>query len=157
MVKTEYKRRLSTSKGRQGPDLCNIDIREFVKAPFKRNTRYISKDDLDVVRAEKAKGLSVAHFFGEWTCHDDGSISVTPDMEWITPPDIIKGENVSKGRVGNPKQKNQPRKCTKCGKYWSNFCGVENHTKVVKKEYLSSEAFGGLPMEKETCWKCDDV
>ena len=78
-------------------------------------------------------------------------------MEWITPPDIIKGENVSKGRVGNPKQKNQPRKCTKCGKYWSNFCGVENHTKVVKKEYLSSEAFGGLPMEKETCWKCDDV
>ena len=157
MVKTEYKRRLPDSKGRQGPDLCNIDIREFVKVDSKRNKRYISLKDKYVVQAEKNKGLSVACFFGEWVFQEDGSISVTPDMEWITPVDIIKRENISKGKNAIPKQKHQPRRCNQCGKYWSSFCGIENHSKIIKKEYLSNKIFGGLPMKKETCWKCDDV
>ena len=147
MVKTEHKRRLPASKGRQGPDLCNIDIREFVKVDSKRNKRYISLKDKDVVQAEKNKGLSVACFFGEWVFQEDGSISVTPDMEWITPVEIRKSENAIKGRMGKPRQKYQPRKCEKCGKYWTNYCGVNNHSKVIMKEYLSNEIFGGLPME----------
>ena len=157
MVKTEYNNRLPASQGRQGPDLCNIDIREFVKTHSIRSKRYISIDDTEVIQAEKDKGLSVAYFFGEWIFHDDGGISVIPDMEWITPVDVIKGENIIKGKMGTPRQKYQPRRCNQCGKYWTNFCGVENHSKVVKKEYLSNEVFGGLPMEKENCWKCDDV
>tara|TARA_Y100000310_G_scaffold296547_1_gene328882 strand:- start:173 stop:646 length:474 start_codon:yes stop_codon:yes gene_type:complete len=157
MVKTEYNHRLPVSKGRQGPDLCNLDIREFVKVNKIRNKRYVSIDDLEVIRAEKDKGLSVAHFFGEWSFEEDGSINVVPDMEWITPNDITKLENIIKGRMGTPRQKYQPRKCNQCGKYWTNFCGVENHSKVVKREYLKNDIFGGLPMKKETCWKCDDV
>ena len=102
--------------------------------------------------------MAVADYFGEWTFNDDGSISVEPDMEWVVPSKTIQAENKSKSaRTGSSTQKYQPRMCSKCGKYWTNFCGVENYSRVIKKEYLRSDIFGGLPMEKETCWKCDDV
>ena len=157
MVKTEYKRRLPAGEGRQGPDLCNIDIREFTKSHRIRSKSYVSRHDLKVVQAERDKGLSVAHFFGEWNFNDNGSISVIPDMEWITPANMILRENMVKGTSTTPRQKYQPRKCEKCGKCWTRFVGVEARNRVIKKEYLSNEGFGGLPMEKETCWKCDDV
>jgi len=157
MVKTEYTHRLPASKGRQRTNLRDIDIREFIKSPPIRNKQYISLGDAEVIQAEQDKGLSVASYFGQWIFHKDGGISILPDMEWITPVEIRQSENVTKGRMGKPRQKYQPRKCDKCGKYWTNYCGAENHSKVIKKEYLSNEIFGGLPMEKETCWKCDDV
>ena len=144
--------RFSTSKRGQRENLCDINIREFTSTA-------LPKSHQRLVIEEKMRGLSTAYFFGQWDFHDDGSITVIPDLEWVNTPERIQADSQKKSRNNKIQRKFQPRKCSKCNKHWSWYPSIDkyNKSRIVAKEYLLSNIFGRIPAVVEDCWNCEDV